>query len=203
MSQVTPMDGGAFLGRLGQAWGWILAYGIISLLIGLAAIFFPGATLLAIAILFGAQLVVGGVFQFAGAFAVPVESGWLRALTAGMAALSVIVGIYCLRHPFFSILILAVILGLFWIVAGVVQLFVGIGHPELSGRGFVVAGGILSIIAGAIVLFFPGISLVALALVLGVWLVLHGALMVVRAFQLRAALHGGRPAAAKPPLTTT
>src|SRR5947209_8430097 len=112
MSRVMGNDVSDVLGRVGATWGWLLAFGIISILAGLIAIFLPGATLLAIAILFGVQLVLAGIFRFVGAFAVPRESGWLRALTALLAVLSLIVGIYLIGHPVLSLLVLAIVLGI-------------------------------------------------------------------------------------------
>lgn len=182
-------DPGDWLGALGRAWGWLLAFGIISMVAGLAAIFWPGSALLAIAIIFGAYLVVGGVFQFVGAFAIPGERGWVRGLTALLAILSFLVGLYLLRHPLFSALVLALMLGLFWIIQGVITLFAAVGHPEMPSRGWRIGGAILSIVAGGIVFFYPGISLLALAVVLGVWLVLYGVMEIVAAFTLRSATH--------------
>jgi uncharacterized membrane protein HdeD (DUF308 family) len=72
----------AMLARLGSAWGWIVAYGVASVLAGAIAVLWPSSTLVVIAIIFAAQLLVGAVYQFVFAFAIPNESGWLRALTA-------------------------------------------------------------------------------------------------------------------------
>lgn len=80
MSTVMSNDPEAVLKRIGQAWAWILAFGVISALVGLAAIFWPGATLVVVAVVFAVQLIIGSVFRFAAAFAIPVENGWLRAL---------------------------------------------------------------------------------------------------------------------------
>jgi uncharacterized membrane protein HdeD (DUF308 family) len=200
MSQAMSNPYGAVLGRIGKAWGWVLAFGVISILVGLAAIFMPGATLLAVAILFGAQLVVAGVFQFFRAFSVPDEAGWARALLAILAILCFIVGIYLLAHPLLTVLVLAFILGLFWLVSGFMELFFGFGHPAMPARGWTVASGILSVIAGAIVIFFPAISLAVLTLVLGIWLIIYGVLLVVRAIHLRSTVHGA--AAARPTAAT-
>jgi uncharacterized membrane protein HdeD (DUF308 family) len=186
------------LGRVGAAWGWLLAFGIISILAGLVAIFLPGATLLAIAILFGVQLVLAGIFRFVGAFAVPKESGWLRALTALLAVFSLIVGIYLIGHPVLSLLVLAIVLGIYWIIAGVIELFVAIGHPELQGRGWLIATGVLSVVAGGLVFFFPGISLLVLTLVLGIWLIVYGVILVVGAIRLRSATHALRASPLSP-----
>jgi len=177
---------GARLGTLGRSWGWFLAFGIISIAAGLIAIFWPGSALLAIAIIFGAYLVASGIFRFVGAFAVPAESGWVRALMALLAVLSFIVGLYLLRHPVYTILIVALVLGLFWMVSGVIQLFAAIGRTDMPSRGWRIASGILSIIAGAIVFFWPSISLLVLAIVLGVWLVIYGVTEVAASLALRS-----------------
>jgi len=186
VAQWITSDVGARLGTLGRAWGWLLTFGIISILAGLAAIFWPGSALLAVAIIFGAYLVVGGIFRFVAAFAVPGESGWERALMAFLALLSLVVGLYLLRHPAYTVLIVALVLGIYWIIQGVLQLFAAIGHAEMPSRGWRIASGLLSIVAGAIVFFYPGISLFALAIVLGVWLVVYGVLEIAAALALRS-----------------
>src|SRR5258708_12515836 len=70
----------AMLARLGSAWGWIVAYGVASLLAGVIAVAWPSSTLGVIAIIFGAQLLVGAVYQFVFAFAIPCQMGWLTSL---------------------------------------------------------------------------------------------------------------------------
>jgi uncharacterized membrane protein HdeD (DUF308 family) len=187
MSQFMSRDLESMLSALGKAWGWLLGFGIISVVAGLAAIFWPGGALLAVALIFGAYLVVGGVFRFIAAFAIPGESGWVRALMAILALISFVVGLYLLRHPVYTILIVALLLGLYWMVHGIIDLFAAIGHPKMPGRGWTIASGILSIVAGAIVFFYPNISLVVLSIVLGFWLILYGVILIVSAFRLRSA----------------
>jgi uncharacterized membrane protein HdeD (DUF308 family) len=177
------------LRAIGRAWAWILAFGIISIVAGLAAIFLPGPTLVAIAIVFAVQLVVGAVFRFIGAFAIPGEAGWLRALQAILAILSFVIGVYLFGHIALTIVALALLLGLYWMVHGVVELFLAIGHPELPGRTWMIVSGILGLVAGAVVIVAPGISLFFLTVVLGVWLVLFGAFLALQAFHVRAATH--------------
>jgi len=184
--------------RIGRHWGWILGFGVISVLVGLAAIFWPGATLVVIAVVFAVQLIIAGIFRFAAAFAVPNESGWLRALQALLAILSFVVGVYLLGHVSLSLLVLALLLGLYWLFHGITELFVAVGHPELPGRAWTIVSGILSVVVGVIVVVAPGISLFALTLVLGVWLVVFGVIAVVRSLQIRSMAHslGSGPATA-------
>jgi uncharacterized membrane protein HdeD (DUF308 family) len=187
MSTVMGIDLEGALKRIGRAWAWILAFGVISALVGLAAIFWPGATLVVVAVVFAVQLIVGSVFRFAAAFAVPVESGWLRALQALLAVLSFVVGIYLLGHVSLSLLVLALLLGFYWMFHGITELFVSIGHPKLPGRAWMILSGILSILVGVILVVAPGISLYALTLVLGIWLVVFGVMAVIRSLQIRSA----------------
>ncbi|HYW27210.1 MAG TPA: DUF308 domain-containing protein [Terriglobales bacterium] len=188
----------SMLTRIGRAWGWILAFGVLSVLVGLVAIFWPSATLIVVAVVFAVQLIVAGAFRFAAAFAVPGESGWLRALQALLAILSFVVGVYLLGHVSLSLLVLALLLGLYWIFHGVTELFVAIGHAELPGRAWMIASGILSAVVGVIVVVAPGISLFALTLLLGVWLIVFGVMAIVRALRIRSAAHalGSGPVAA-------
>src|SRR5215467_2868024 len=187
MSTVMGMDLEGTLKRVGQAWAWILAFGIISALVGLAAIFWPSETLVVVAVVFAVQLIVGGVFRFAAAFAVPSESGWLRALQALLAVLSFVIGIYLLGHVALSLLVLALLLGFYWMFHGITELFTAIGHSELPGRAWIILSGILSIIVGVILVVAPGISLFALTLVVGVWLIVFGVVLVIRSLQIRSA----------------
>ena len=182
MAQVRRDDHGA--------WAWTLGLGVISVVVGLILIFFPGLTLLAIAVLFGIQLVVVGVFRFIDALLTHDQSGWMRASAAVLSVLALVVGIYLLRHPFLSVLILAMLLGIFWMVHGIVDLVIGIGHRELPARGWAIFAGAASLVAGGVVFFLPAISLLYLTLVLGVWLVVYGALAGITAFRLRSAAHG-------------
>jgi uncharacterized membrane protein HdeD (DUF308 family) len=49
--------------------------------------------------------------------------------------------------------------------------------------------GVLSILAGIIVLAYPGLSLYGLAIILGVWLLIFGVMEMAAAFRLRSAAH--------------
>ena len=188
----------AMLSGVGRAWGWILAFGVISILVGLAALLWPGETLVVVAVVFAVQLIVSAIFGFAAAFAIPGESGWLRALQALLAILSFVIGVYLIGHVSLSLLVLAFLLGFYWMFHGITELFVAVGHSELPGRAWMIVSGILSIVAGGFVVVAPGISLFTLTLVLGIWLIVFGVLGVIRAVHIRSLTHavGSRPATA-------
>jgi uncharacterized membrane protein HdeD (DUF308 family) len=120
--------------------------------------------------------------------------GWALAfgivtLLALLGVLSFIVGLYALRHILLTIASLALLLGIFWIVNGAVETFTGLSHRGMQGRAWTVVMGLLSTVAGVVVLAYPGISLATLVVVLGVWLPVLGAMEIVLAFRLRSVGH--------------
>jgi uncharacterized membrane protein HdeD (DUF308 family) len=185
----------AMLARLGGAWGWIVAYGVATLLTGVVAIVWPSSTLVVIAIIFAVQLFVGAVYQFVFAFAVPNESGWLRALFALLSIFSFVVAIYLFAHVGLTLLVLATVIGIYWVALGIIELFLAIGHSEVRWRPWIGITGILSIVAGGVVVIFPVSSLFFLTVFLGFWLVIFGVTLIVRGFGLRSGAHVAKPMA--------
>jgi len=192
----TGMGARAYFGRLGRAWGWLVAYGVLSVVAGIIALVFTGAALVAIAIVFALQLLITSIFQFVFAFAVPAESPWLRSLFVLLAIVSFVISLYLLGHVGLTLFLLAVLLGAYWIAQGVIELVLGIEHPEMPGRLWILVFGVLSILAGGVVVLFPGTSLVFLTYVLGFWLILLGAGLIIRGWTLRSLTRSTRPAAA-------
>jgi uncharacterized membrane protein HdeD (DUF308 family) len=186
MDAAVRIDPADMVARVGRHWGWALAFGIVTVVAGLAAVAWPGRTLVVIAVLFGIELVVAGIFRFVAAIASHDESGGTRVLYALLGVLSFIVGLYAVRHVLVSLAALAIVLGIFWIVNGAIEVFAAISYREMPGRGWTIAMGVLSIVAGVIVLVSPGISLFTLTIVLGVWLIVFGIMEIVLAWRLRS-----------------
>jgi uncharacterized membrane protein HdeD (DUF308 family) len=179
-------DPADMLGRVGRHWGWVLFFGVITLVLGILALAWPGHTLIAIAVVFGVQLVVMGIFRFVASFAYPDLSSGTRVLYALLGVLSLIIGLYALRHVLITIVALALLLGIFWVVNGTTELFTAISQRELPNRGWNIFAGILGIIAGFILLVYPSISVLTLAIVVGIWLIVYGMMLISVASQMRS-----------------
>ena len=186
MDRQRSVDAADILAGVGRHWGWVLTFGIVTVLAGLFTLVWPGRTIVVVAVLFGIQLVVAGIFRFVAAFASDDESGGTRVLLALLGVLSFIVGLYALRHILITVAALALLLGIFWIVNGAVEAFTALSHRGMQGRGWTIFMGLLSVVAGVVVLVYPGISLATLAIVLGFWLLVYGIMEIVLAFRLRS-----------------
>jgi uncharacterized membrane protein HdeD (DUF308 family) len=173
------------ISQVGRHWGWVLAYGILTVLAGVAVLAWPSETLLVIAVLFGVQLIISGIFRFVGALASDDLTGGTRVMLALLGVLSIIIGLWAVRHAVLTLVALIVFLGIFWVINGLIEIFAALSHRDMPDRGWSVLMGVLSAIAGIIVLAYPGLTLVGLAVILGIWLLVFGILEIIAAFRLR------------------
>lgn len=175
---VSAFAEGTMVVALGSHWSVLVIFGVVTAALGVAALAWPGVTLLVVAALFAAYLLVNGVVLVIRAIAEPAESVGLRVLHGVVGALSIAVGLLCLRSPLQTLAVIALLIGVWWLVSGVLTIVTSLTGAAPSGRGWALLTGLISVIAGVLVLIQPALSLTALVLVLGVVLVVHGALAV-------------------------
>ena len=168
---------------LADHWGLAVVMGVASIVLGILAIFYPGATIVTVAIFFAAWLFVSGIFEVVTSFTRDGDTG-SRVLHAIIGVLSIIVGWALLRTPFQSVEVFIFVLGIFWLVQGVMTFVAAFSQKQ--GRNWRILSGLLGIIAGVIILTYPISSAVTLALIGGIWLVILGITQVIAGFQLRS-----------------
>jgi len=171
------------LAAIGRHWGLVLALGITSIIVGIIAVVWPGATIVVIAILVAAWLIVSGIFQIVRGFSRGL-SGGMRALLFISGLLSLVLGLFAISGVWRSVEILAIFIGIGFLFRGFGMLFES--AESSAGRGWSIFGGIVMLIGGFVVLVWPGISLLTLAWVAGIWLVVGGIFEIIAAFKLRS-----------------
>lgn len=172
-------------GALGRNWGLLIGFGIVLSGLGIAMLAWPEATIGVLAALLGVALLISGIFSVIGGLTRSDHPTSIRILGGVSGVLSILLGVFALSGITTAVTILALMVGFGWIVRGIGDLAAGIGSKGQRGRGITIAAGILGIIAGAVVLVWPSITLVVLAYVGGIWLILMGLLQMVLAFRLR------------------
>ena len=73
-----------------------------------------------------------------------------------------------------------------------IELFTAFSNRDASGRGWLLAMAIVSIVAGVLLLAIPGLSLVVMVFLIGAWLIFFGVLQTALALRLRSATHSAR-----------
>ena len=97
-----------------------------------------------------------------------------------------VVGLLLLRDPVQSVLVVGLLLGVWFIVSGVVDLMTTVLGPAAGRRGIDYASAVVSILAGAFLLVNPSLTLGVLVVVLCSWLFAMGGMAVIAALGLRA-----------------
>jgi len=175
---------------LPHLWKSTLVSGILALALGILTLAWPGLTILVAAIVFGVYLLIIGVTQVVFAFGLHVSTGG-RVLLFISGAAALILALLAFRHfgtdPFTAILLLAIWIGVGFLFRGVATTISAISDPTLPGRWWSVFLGVISLLAGIVMIASPFESIDILAFVVGVWLVVIGVFEIVTSFGVRSA----------------
>jgi uncharacterized membrane protein HdeD (DUF308 family) len=111
----------------------------------------------------------------------PIARYWWLWVLFGV--LSIVAGVIALANPGLSLLTIALLFGCYLIFAGFFDLAGGLTAHDADStrRVFAVLLGVLSLIAGLVVLRRPGAGLLALVVVVGVYLIVAGVLWLAGA----------------------
>jgi uncharacterized membrane protein HdeD (DUF308 family) len=173
------------MSAFGDHWGLVVGFGVISIGLGLVLVFWPKHTLVVLAVLIGIQLIVGGVYRLISALTVRSVDGGIRGLIAISGALSLIVGLLCLREPVQTVTFVGLLIGAFWAVSGIIDTLSAVfGGP--GRRGWRIVSGLVSTVAGLFLLAYPELSLTFLVIVIAVWLFAYGGIAVIVGLTLRS-----------------
>jgi uncharacterized membrane protein HdeD (DUF308 family) len=181
---MTTHPGANLVQRL---WASAILNGLLAVILGVVILLWPGPSILVAAVVFGVYLLVSGIAQVVSAFSLPASAGG-RILLFISGAASVILAVLAFRHfgQGYAILLLAIWIAVGFIFRGVAATATAISDPAFPGRGWAIFFGIISILAGIVVLAWPFDSIVTLALVAGIWLIILGVMEIVAGFGMRS-----------------
>jgi uncharacterized membrane protein HdeD (DUF308 family) len=150
--------------------------GLVSMLAGLIMILWPGKTLLFVAALIGAWLLIAGIIHLIQAITRKDLPRNRRAFLGLAGLLYIVIAAVCFRDLFASLAVLTVIVGLVWTVGGIAEIVAGFPKfwPTLLG--------ILSIAIGITVFAWPEPTLTVMATIIGIWLITIGVIQLTQAF---------------------
>jgi uncharacterized membrane protein HdeD (DUF308 family) len=171
---------------LQHLWKSALLSGILAVILGILVLTWPGITIVVAAIFFGASLLVYAISQVVFAFSLHVSAGG-RVLLFISGAAALILAVLCFRSLEQSILLLAIWIGVGFIFRGVATAVSAISDPTLPGRAWEIFIGVISLVAGVVMLASPFESIATLTVVVGIWLIVIGFFEAVSAFGIRNA----------------
>jgi uncharacterized membrane protein HdeD (DUF308 family) len=169
---------------LAHRWGWLLVLSIVQIISGWIAIAIPVVASFAAVTIFGAVLIASAIFQLIHAFKVRSlpRSAWLGI----SGVLYGIAGIFVTINPVGGALALAVMIAILFIADGALRAAVAMTIRPLTGWGWLIAGGVGSIVVGVIFLIgWPATALRVIGLLLGINLVFTGTMHIAVALASR------------------
>lgn len=160
-------------------WWALVSGGVATLIFGVAAVFWPGLTLLVLLYLFSAYVLISGVVNVSAALStVGVADSWFLPIVLG--AFEVGVGVYLLRHPHVAFNTFIVLIGFVLIARGIVEA-VGAYFDEAAStkvRAISYISGLGALVAGIIILFAKQAQGVNFVWLLGLYAIVVGTLQI-------------------------
>ena len=159
---------------LRSKWGWIVGFGVFSVIAGFIAL--GSGVMLATAtavLIIGFMMLMAGVVEIVAAF--NAKDWGHRILWLLLGALYVFAGFVCIQNPFQAATLLTLMLGIALIVVGLLRIFLATRMKQGTPWGWVVVSGIISFLLGLmIVAKWPISSAYVLGIFLGVDLIFMG-----------------------------
>src|SRR5215471_21363067 len=162
----------------------LILLGVLSIIVGIVALAWPGVTILALVILFAIYAFMDAGLQAVRAFSSDTAGPVFGHLF--LALIAVAAGIIALVWPGPTALVLVLVVGIWAFVSGFFEIYAAFGSGETAGtRALFVLGGLVSIAFGVVLFARPGIGAVTLALLFGLFSIIYGISDITMGVQLR------------------
>ena len=161
-------------------WWLVMLVGLAAAGVGIFFVASPHESLSTFAVIAGIFLLFDGALVIAASI---FGHGEGRGLLAVIGVLSAIAGLILIKHPFDTLIVFTMIVGIWFVVAGIVRFVVALSSPD--GRGGNIALALVDLVAGAVILAWPDLGLSTLAVIIGIVLILRGLLLIAAGWTMR------------------
>jgi uncharacterized membrane protein HdeD (DUF308 family) len=176
------------LETLSRRWWAVALRGVAAILFGVLALAWPGITVFALVILFGAYALVDGAFTLAAAFGhrnngrTRSSGPWLFA----RGAAGILTGIVAAVWPGITALALLWVIALWAMVTGVFEIAAAFQlRKEMRREWLLALSGALSVLFGVLLVVWPAAGALTLVVLIGVAAVALGATLLILGLRLR------------------
>jgi uncharacterized membrane protein HdeD (DUF308 family) len=162
----------------------LIVRGVLAVAVGIMALAWPQVTVFALVVLFAVYAFIAAGLQAMRAFSSPKAGPVFGHLLLGLLDLAA--AVIALAWPAPTALVLVLIVGSWAVIAGAFEITAAFAKGEPAGtRALFILGGLVSIAFGVVLFARPGIGAITLALLFGLFNLIHGAVMLVDGIELR------------------
>ena len=170
-------------------WWMFAVRGVAAVIFGVLALIWPGQTLQALVLVFGAYALVDGIFAiFAGIASYRYFDRWWAVLLEGVVG--VVIGLLTFFWPGITALVLLYFIAAWALITGIFEIVAAIQlRRVITGEWMLILGGLLSIVFSVLLVVFPGAGAVSVIWMIGIYAVIFGISEIIFAFRLRGLAH--------------
>jgi uncharacterized membrane protein HdeD (DUF308 family) len=167
-----------------NSWQATIVLGVITVTLGLIVTFYPSTTVNVISVLFGLLLIASGLFHLIRVFG----GNEAHRVWMGISGLLLVaIGVVMLRHLHLTVALIGLIIGISWIVQGLIALIVSFSGGAREGGGWWILFGIFSLVGGIVIIAVPTESVKVLAVLIGIWFIFQGLFEIAGGLRIRQA----------------
>jgi uncharacterized membrane protein HdeD (DUF308 family) len=174
---------------LARNWWSLVIRGFIAIVLGILAFAWPGITLAALVLVFGAFALIDGVVNIAGAArAASAGERWGSLLLGGIVG--ILAAVVTVFWPAMTALALVYIIAAWAVITGLAEIAAAIRlRRHISGEWLMAIAGVLSILFGVIIAASPLVGALVIAVWFGAYAFIFGVVLVALGFRLRSWMH--------------
>ena len=170
---------------LTKNWWVVVLRGVLLIIFALFAFFNPLLTAASLAMWFAFLIIADGFFTLFSLFS-DWEGNYYKWLFLVEGAISIIFGLLLFRMPGVTLLLVSFIISFWFIFVGISRIAMAIQlRKKIEGEGWLIAGGILSVVFGLIIFAQPALGIGFSMFILGFAALLVGIALLVIGFKLR------------------
>jgi uncharacterized membrane protein HdeD (DUF308 family) len=172
----------SLLSALSENW-WVLALrGLLAMLFGFAALFLPLSTIEAVGRLFGVYAILEGVL----AALIGIRGSRYRGAFIAEGVFGIVAGLIALALPAVTALVLLYVVAIWAILSGVAEMIAAVAlRREIAGEWALFLVGVLSVILGVVMAVLPGVGLLSVVWLVGLYVLFIGVALIVLACRVR------------------
>jgi uncharacterized membrane protein HdeD (DUF308 family) len=174
------------LETLVRRWWMVVLRGVLAVAFGLIAIAWPGITVLALVILWGAYTLVDGVTAVVLSLADRTVPPGDRLLYGLLGLLGIAAGIIAFVWPRITALALLVVIAVWALIAGVLQIAAAIRlRKVITNEWFLALSGVVCLVLGVLLIVQPTEGAIGLVIAIATFAIVWGVSLVLFGLRLR------------------
>ncbi len=175
---------------LARRWWMVVLRGALAVVFGFMAIVWPGITVLALVLLWGAYALVDGLTSVMLAIGDRTAPGEHRITYGLLGLLGVIAGIVTFVWPSITALALLVIIAVWAIIAGVLQIAAAVRlRKVISNEWFLALSGAVCVVLGILLIVQPTEGAIGLIIAIATFAIVWGVALILFGLRLRTIAH--------------